>query len=374
MNYTMSRDKNIISFQAENKAAPYTFDINTAIFYGTSGKPIKQWPTGLGKWVEIAGPEIGSNVVYLMRNIRKNTSAYIKFHYDKPTLEEMATLSTLFRIADKLQSIGYAMQNQDDTDPYSLEYINKYFKVFARYIKETERPSIYNFMRENAKNIWMAENHLVLNAHLTQYMVDRMWESRACYPAEYTSHVAYYLSRGLYEFYEVEPKTGRYSNNDGASQMFYSIKRYFDYCQKTNTKPEKENFFQSYINVRRLYETNKIRFDTETLTNHFAKHPELAFESENFTVILPRTREAFQDEARQQNNCVYTYYFEDVLNGKTLVVFIRRKDNPEKSYVTCEIQDGRIIQYRGVNNSSPGEEAENFRKIYQQHLNETWQK
>ena len=41
MSYTMNKEKNLIKFLADGKKVPYTFDVNTGIFYGLKNQPIK---------------------------------------------------------------------------------------------------------------------------------------------------------------------------------------------------------------------------------------------------------------------------------------------------------------------------------------------
>ena len=75
--------------------------------------------------------------------------------------------------------------------------------------------------------------------------------------------------------------------------------------------------------------------------------------------------------ADSQHNCVYTTYFPKVLKNETIVVFIRRKAELAKSYITCEINiiTGEIKQYLAIyNHGVTDENAINFKKDYQDFL------
>ena len=49
-------------------------------------------------------------------------------------------------------------------------------------------------------------------------------------------------------------------------------------------------------------------------------------------------------EGRNNHNCVASYA-ELHAKGKNTIVFIRKKDEPEKSYITAEIDDGlNVVQ------------------------------
>lgn len=163
-----------------------------------------------------------------------------------------------------------------------------------------------------------------------------------------------------------------------------------DYCAQTRTK---EALIRYFILCKDLEETpnlngnfiNKItqleRKKEAAKSEIFQKHQNtrnLFFEDERLFVIVPQTVDALIQEGEQQHNCVGEYgYDKKIMQGACNIVFIRRKDNPDKSYITCEIDaNGRIIQYLFTYNESrnyyenTGEET--FRQNYQEHLDNIW--
>lgn len=67
------------------------------------------------------------------------------------------------------------------------------------------------------------------------------------------------------------------------------------------------------------------------------------------------------DEAQQQNNCVYTNYCEKYLKGVTILLVVRKKAEPDKSYCTVEISlNDELIQCRAKNNASAPAEVKKF--------------
>lgn len=63
-----------------------------------------------------------------------------------------------------------------------------------------------------------------------------------------------------------------------------------------------------------------------------------------FFIRPAETLEDMKDEAKQQNNCVYTNYSEPYAKGETDIYFLRRVTKPEKSLVTVEVRNGNIRQ------------------------------
>lgn len=67
------------------------------------------------------------------------------------------------------------------------------------------------------------------------------------------------------------------------------------------------------------------------------------------------------DEAQQQNNCVYTNYCEKYLKGVTILLVVRKKAEPGRSYCTVEISlNDELVQCRAKNNASAPAEVKEF--------------
>lgn len=56
---------------------------------------------------------------------------------------------------------------------------------------------------------------------------------------------------------------------------------------------------------------------------------------EDYCFIVPTTPKELIDEGEQQHNCVGSYYNNFMSEGIGFVYFIRKKNEPEKSYITC---------------------------------------
>lgn len=114
-----------------------------------------------------------------------------------------------------------------------------------------------------------------------------------------------------------------------------------------------KNFFTTICHTAHLYENHKMEHMNEMLRIH-NDIPELYYENDIYIVRPLLTKEDFHTEAEAQQNCVERLYMERVANGMTHVVVIRKKNNPDKSLVTCEISnDMRIIQYCAQYNHIP---------------------
>lgn len=103
----------------------------------------------------------------------------------------------------------------------------------------------------------------------------------------------------------------------------------------------------------------------DLIMHGYAREIKKAFRYRNsrFMIKVPGCYMDFKREGHKQHNCVATYY-EKVLDGRCIILFIRRREAPKKPFCTVEIQnDGgnfRIIQNRTEYNRDAPREAQEF--------------
>lgn len=360
-NYTFTKDKNFILFQNDvNKI--YKFDINTGLFYGLRGTPIKSFPSGFSTWLEDNFKE--SNVLRLMYYIKVHPYTY---HYNDSFKASLySDFAELFKTVDRLTSIGYTTYPWgNEFTPENLNFVRENFKVFSKYYNEDKETfKISTFREEYEKVLWTKKHKLVPDEHLTERTIDALFSRRAFYNEKNIPYAIYYLKRGLIDWY----------NND-AWDACRKMEDYFDMCEKLGCTPEKEDFFRAYINTRRTYLLSKEKIDTKAIQENLAKHPALSFENNLFQIIIPQTVEDFRAEGTAMRNCVYSIYMGKVVKGETNVVFVRKKSDPNTSYITCEVNNhGYIYQYlASCNRAVSDADALAFKNQYANHLRTNWQ-
>ena len=82
----------------------------------------------------------------------------------------------------------------------------------------------------------------------------------------------------------------------------------------------------------------------------------------------PLNKDDFINEAEQQQNCVYTNYFEKHAKGKCDIYFMRKLDEKDKSLVTIEVQGNKIVQKRIKGNYSPSNSENSFLEAWEQNI------
>ena len=90
-------------------------------------------------------------------------------------------------------------------------------------------------------------------------------------------------------------------------------------------------------------------------------------ETEELLIRLPECAHEIRKEGNVQHHCVATY-MDRMVAGETCILFIRKKEEPDKSYYTVEVRDDEVIQVRGKYNVAPSEDVEEFMKIFKKNL------
>lgn len=98
-----------------------------------------------------------------------------------------------------------------------------------------------------------------------------------------------------------------------------------------------QNLQQAHDNVTKV-QRELINERTEKFLDELATECERiasGVNSDKYCVVFPHSTRDLIDEGQQMHNCVGTYY-NNIVRGYDIVFFIRRKEEPEKSYVTAE--------------------------------------
>lgn len=127
------------------------------------------------------------------------------------------------------------------------------------------------------------------------------------------------------------------------------------------------HFLTTHNIVIRNYNRMKQEFSNEMFQKRVDNS--LAFTYKEYQVVVPQCPQDIKDEAVQQNNCVASY-IDRVIEGSCSIVFLRNKANPDKSLITVEIRDGKIVQAKAAYNQEPNEEQLKVLDEYQIYLNE----
>lgn len=108
---------------------------------------------------------------------------------------------------------------------------------------------------------------------------------------------------------------------------------------------------QEYKNLQHL-ERMEENGNTEKFDNSIEANRHLEWEQDNYLIRMPTGAEDIRDEADQMHHCVATY-IPQIEAGEKIVMFMRDKEDPDKSLVTVEVIDGAITQAYAQRDTHP---------------------
>ena len=88
------------------------------------------------------------------------------------------------------------------------------------------------------------------------------------------------------------------------------------------------------------------------------------YEDDQFCIRVPRTLTELVSEGSALHHCVGGYTT-TVAEGRTDILFLRRKADPELSFYTIEVNEGRLIQIHGACNKWLGNDPEAIPFVYE---------
>ena len=371
-NGTIVKEKNLYYFNVEGCKKPYILDVNTGILYGQTGIALKRIPEKIFYLIHTTDRENG---------VRQNCLCYlIGGIYQNCTLINDLTLagySHCFLLADRFMSVGLGRH------PLLLnmhfwrkayvekEFYTNNFSVIVKWLLNNPIVRDYSVFWESCgkvvtRNNFIKKHNLRVDGHMvTDEMVDFLIGHS--FTNKQIPYVLYFLRK--HSLLELERST------TGLRNLLYAkdiIDEYFKLCNYLNVPYEKEDLFKTLVSLKREYTLRKTEIDNERLAkNQLAKKEQLSFSNECLEVVIPITTEEFIAEGRAQHNCVASDYLPAVVDNLTYIVFIRKRENLNQSYITCEInKNGKILQYLTFGNRGVEDElAIKFSREYQAHLN-----
>lgn len=337
----IKKNKGMIEYWIDGKAKPYILDVNKGQLLGLRGGAIHSIPSPVRS---LAG---------------RHSSTVNRLIYNNYAPEHNPTM---YVIADKLDSIGYTATIWELSKYYS-QIVSLDFRKLANHLRNNPHSSIENYILVSGKADWLSSVGLKVEGQLTEDVVDFIYNNWREENAETIKALAYCLSRGLYEFFSDD----RYTLRNRINNMLYWLK-------DLEWSLEKSDFFRQYINARRAHIAKK----DEIANRKMAEYQEyrrnaLTFETDTHIVLIPTSVEELRNEGKAQGNCVGGYG--GMIGEKERnVVFIRRKDNPNRAYITCDItRRGTINQYLAHHNSFVRDTQDlEFEALYQAHLYDNW--
>lgn len=133
---------------------------------------------------------------------------------------------------------------------------------------------------------------------------------------------------------------------EAIEDMNFLLTEIYDYASMMSAiSPKFDKYPRHLLTTHKIatrnYNRLKEEFDEKEFQKRIDKNMEKSFG--RYCFIYPESTQSIKDEAVSQNNCVASY-IKEVLKGNCDILFLRTKENPDKSLVTIEVRNGKIVQ------------------------------
>ena len=236
-------------------------------------------------------------------------------------------------------------------NPSIYSKFNNWFNEMNKYITDC---LIFGYSSEDIKNLMPEEYHGSFNRFVTNLRLTHLSK-------EETDTILYY---GV--------KQKIFSPALVNTCLTHYLADYISYCRDMDKKPVKTaSFTREFVETYQAWSILKTEIDKKKIVNNYARRAKFwDFSYGDFIVKIPTCGEDLVKEGQLMHHCVGNYV-NKIVDGSTYICFIRRKDNPDKQYITCQVDPntGKIGQYYlAYDGLISSKEDIEFREAYQKYL------
>lgn len=256
------------------------------------------------------------------------------------------------RKMDKLYSLAISNPNLNISFDYSGD-ISEGFVDFCLKNDRAVNTNSYNSFQLSKKNKDYPEDVRLLVAQFDK----RIDNSKL--PKEYVVKILRCYKNSLLKYGE-DAFDGCYK----LSNMFGSITDYPELIKLIDTQSSFTLVAKAVDKNYRLLKNKELQERIEKSQKRIKELETLVYK--DYCFLVPTTLEELVDEGKQQHNCVGSYYNVSMAKGKDFIYFIRKKNEPKKSYITCRFNvngnETKEARYRFNDSDIRGEDKEAIHK------------
>lgn len=338
------KDKQFLIFDYEDgRTVKYDFATKQAI--GIKGKPVKNLCSQLS----------GFTITQLFDCcVDKQYTKFLNFVRNSENFNISNIGTILNRVPkysryEQIFSAGFDAAIQDVRNfKYSINDIPKSLIKLCRKYPIKVSNNIVDFYKENPDAHYIAYNLKYIS--LTENDIFEVWRGeKSKWINENWECCSYFnmlINKFKYNAKDLWLYLDRIKTFEAVEDMSYLIKELYDYANMMSQISKKyDRFPRHFLTTHKIacrnYNRIKKEFSEELFRKRINKQYECSFG--DYIFIYPNSTQDIKDEAVAQNNCVASY-IDKVIDGECHILFLRKKDNPEKSLVTIEVRNNKIVQ------------------------------
>lgn len=347
--------------------------------------------------VEYARKILSENYTFINDRVSRGTGAFYVHHYHNPGEWRLYTRYCGLRTKGYVYTDNLQEILQDTEYQYSMIWeLAKHIKYLdIEYVFDKSKYSNKVEMLTKAKlyNLAMESEQLYGNGNFEKmFGVPKNFYS---FMKKY--NITYKQLQILKMLKETNIKKLRYLEKYNVSSLhdickYISMNRFIKYAKLHRSKVD-THIYADYLKLASLLgfdlKDNRNAFPTDLrkLHDEYAEQYKIqkqeliskaiiqrgkilsmnAYKTKKFMIQPAPTLKALLNESKQQHNCVRTYA-EDYARGECDIYLMRDVKNPNKSLVTVEVNDNKIVQSRIKYNDYPTDEQQKFLEKWEQKI------
>ena len=148
-----------------------------------------------------------------------------------------------------------------------------------------------------------------------------------------------------------------------AAELQYDIKNSFVLFPKHLIKAH-DNAAEELQKLREKESRKKMKLQNERAKSLLEQYRKVySWTDGKLSIVVPKDLFSIREEGHCLHHCV-AGYTQDVADGKTIILFVRRNSNLEKPFYTMEVKNGKIMQCQGFGHCEETEEVKRFVNAY----------
>lgn len=273
-----------------------------------------------------------------------------------------------------LLKMGFDVRSLNGISSDTLEHVNKIPKDIIKWFINNKifDPFVLRDLAQEQTNQNAFRN--CLNLQYDKYFIRSFVMSDLC-STYYRNYKFNYLLPDIIKEYNLEIKrtvSYVYYLNTSEGMSMRDIRDYWlDYLKMSKLVYNKGKYekYPKYLRSKHdilqiHYNLYKEEFSENLFTQAYKNYDyEYSNTTDKYAIIQPKNTQQIKDEGRDLSHCVKSY-IKDVIDGHTLIYFMRLKSEPDTSLITLEIREGVIKQIKGDFNRNPTLEEFNFIKKF----------
>ena len=273
-----------------------------------------------------------------------------------------------------LLKMGFDVRSLNDILSDTLEHVNKIPKDIIKWFINNKifNPFVLRDLAQEQTNQNTFRN--CINLQYDKDFIKSFIMSDLC-STYYRNYKLEYLLPDIIKEYNLEVKrtvSYVYYLNTSEGMSMRDIRDYWlDYLKMSKLVYNKGKYekYPKYLRSKHdilqiHYNLYKEEFSESLFTQAYKDYDyEYSNTTDKYAVIQPKNTQQIKDEGRDLSHCVKSY-IKDVIDGRTLIYFMRLKSELDTSLITLEIREGVIKQIRGDFNRNPTSEEFNFIKKF----------